>query len=311
MTVATIERIQFPGGPVYEIREAIAARLSRPDTDAGRLQRAALACLLMHRDEGELPTSGRFLFYELEQAGIVSKTKINRSTGKKVQRPEAPLVKALTRLREARIVPWEWIDDESRTLREWRSAPTVVAFLRDSIPIARIDLWTGEAAPLILCESKATAGVLTDLAAEYLCPIAATGGQCGGFLHTDIAPILVDQDRRVLYLGDYDLAGGHIEENTRRVLESVAGPQDWQRIAITAEQIHEAGLTPIYKVDKRFNGGSPQEAWEVEALGQGAVKQLLREELDALLPEPIEGVRDRERHQRVEAERMPWEDYGS
>lgn len=299
---AVAERIQFPGGPVYEIPEEIAARLSRPSSEAGQLQRAAFACLLMHRDEDNLPTGGRFLFYELEQAGIVSKSKINGRTGKPVKRSDAPLVKALTRLREEGIVPWGWITDESRNLSTWAYAATVADFVRESVPVARIDLWAGEDPPLTICESKATAGVLTDLASEYLCPIAPTGGQCGGFLHTDLAPILVGSDRPILYLGDYDLAGGHIEANTQRVLESVAGPREWKRIGITPEQIEDRNLAPIEKKDKRFNGGRPHKAWEVEALGQGTVKQLLRDELDARLPEPIELVRDREQSQQDEAE---------
>ena len=48
----------------------------------------------------------------------------------------------------------------------------------------RIDLWDGEEPPLIICESRATMGVLRDLAYEYLVPITATNGQSGGFIVT-------------------------------------------------------------------------------------------------------------------------------
>ena len=48
--------------------------LSAPDTEKGRLQRACLELLREHeRDEDGLPTNGRFVFYELEQRGIVPK----------------------------------------------------------------------------------------------------------------------------------------------------------------------------------------------------------------------------------------------
>jgi hypothetical protein len=40
----------------------------------------------------------------------------------------------------------------------------------------------------------------------------------------------------VLYFGDLDLSGGHIEENTREVLEKYA-PLDWTRLAITDVQV--------------------------------------------------------------------------
>lgn len=72
--------------------------------------------------------------------------------------------------------------------------------------------WGNEPAPLIVCESRTFGGVLArTLAPEYLCPVTATGGQVGGFLHTNIAPLLIGNERRVLYVGDLDLAGRDIE----------------------------------------------------------------------------------------------------
>jgi hypothetical protein len=303
---ASTEIIAIPGGNAWEIPMSISSKLSKATTEAGRLQRAALACLYDHHDAGEIPTGGRFLFYELEQAGIVSKGKINTATGEKVKRPDAPLVKALTHLRQHQIIPWAWITDESRNLVRWEYADSVADYLARAVHRSRIDAWGGSAPPLIICESKATAGVLTGLVSDYLCPIAPTGGQCGGFLHTDIAPLLLEKPTIVLYLGDYDLAGGHIESNTRRVLESATAMDiPWARVAITKAQIEERGLEPIQKKDKRFNDGNPHEAWEVEALGQATVKQLLRDELDSIIPEPLETVRARERQEQdVEADRL-------
>ena len=58
--------------------------------------------------------------------------------------------------------------------------------------------------------------------------IAATNGQVGGFLHTDVAPVLNDS-ARVLYLGDFDLAGNDIEANTRRVsLNAISLGSAWR-----------------------------------------------------------------------------------
>jgi hypothetical protein len=65
------------------------------------------------------------------------------------------------------------------------------------LPGIRIDPWDGEV-PLILTESRSLAGVLRDLCSEYSVQIAPTNGQCGGFLHTTIAPIFSLADR-VLY----------------------------------------------------------------------------------------------------------------
>jgi hypothetical protein len=51
--------------------------------------------------------------------------------------------------------------------------------------------------------------------------VAATKGQCGGFLHTNVVPVLIGngEGRPVLYIGDLDQRGERIEANTRRVLK--------------------------------------------------------------------------------------------
>ena len=47
--------------------------LSATHTATGKLQRALLDLLRVHERDGTLPTSNRFLFYELVQAGEVPK----------------------------------------------------------------------------------------------------------------------------------------------------------------------------------------------------------------------------------------------
>jgi hypothetical protein len=108
---------------------------------------------------------------------------VGSQTGPGGRRPDQSLHDALLDLREDGHVPWDWIVDENAIARE---------------PVPR----------------RHAAGALCS---DYCGRIAATNGQCGGFLRTDFLPVLSEGDR-VLYLGDYDLAGGQIEENTRRVL---------------------------------------------------------------------------------------------
>jgi hypothetical protein len=54
------------------------------------------------------------------------------------------------------------------------------------------------------------------------------------------------------------------------------------------------GLTPIIKTDRRYTSGGAHEAVETEALSQRLIVQIVRDRLDALLPEPQEAVRSRE-----------------
>ena len=69
---------------------------------------------------------------------------------------------------------------------------------------------------MVLTESRSLAGVLRHIVRDYRARVASTNGQCGGFLHTVMAPSLRPGDR-VIYLGDLDLAGNQIEDNTLRV----------------------------------------------------------------------------------------------
>lgn len=282
--------------------EEIEKKLSKPDSKAGRLQRHCLNLLAEHRRDGAIPTSGRFLFYELVSRGVVPKDHYRDETGNKKSRtPAQDVADASWHLRrKARIVPMDWIVDETRDLDSWQYAPSVGKYVEDTLPFARIDLWEDAAPPLIICESRSLAGVLRRIARNYLCPIAATNGQVGGFLHTTVGPLIEEGGgtRRVLYFGDLDLSGGHIEENTRNEL-SEYGELDWQRLAITHVQVREHDLVPVMKTDRRFRPPKKFPAVETEALRQREIQRILTERLDAELPESLPVVLEREEQQRV------------
>jgi hypothetical protein len=251
-----------------------------------------------HEARGSIPTSVRFVFYELEGQGVVPKNYYDANGKKKARTPSCDVADAITRLRDVGLVPWDWIVDETRSLNEWRYAASVLDYLEETIGRTRIDLWQGEPPPLILCESRSLAGVLRRIAENYLCPIAATNGQAGGFLRTDIGPLMSGGDRTVLYFGDLDFSGGQIEEHTRDVL-SEFGECEWFRLGITEEQVKDSGLTPIMKTDNRFKPAREFPAVETEALSQEKIQRVLRQALEDAAPEPLATVADREREQRV------------
>jgi hypothetical protein len=117
---------------------------------------------------------------------------------------------------------------------------------------------------------------LRPIASGYAVRIASTNGQCGGFLHTDIVPIL-ESWQRVLYLGDLDLCGNDIEDNTHTVLEQEAGELQWERLALTEEQAERYSLPRIIKTDRRSKDGrGMHEAVETEALSQRLILDIVR-----------------------------------
>ncbi len=279
--------------------------LSRPSSKAGKLQRQCLALLFEHQDAGALPTSVRFLFYELEMRGLLPKAYRHADGSKRARQPGQDVAEALTVLRESGIVAWSAIVDEIRQVQSVRVAGSVADYLRDTIDEARVNPWTDyDPAPVVLTESRSLAGVLAAHLYEYAVPFAALGGQSSGsLLATQVAPLFDEHDKRfVLYLGDHDLSGGHIERSARERLERFVGHEiNWQRIAVTAEQIERHGLTPVDKKDHRFRTPRTYQAVETEALSQQVVVSLVRRVLDALLPEPLEAVQVREEQQRAAA----------
>jgi hypothetical protein len=284
------------------------AGLSAPDTKAGRLQRASVDLLAQHDRDGAIPTNGRFLFYELEQQSVVPKAYLDASGRKRARQPAQDISDATMRLRELGLVPWWWILDETREVTTWRVAASVYEYIVDSVESARIDCWGGEPAPLIVCEARSTKGVLERITGEYLCPIAATGGQSGGFIVNEIVPLLTGNERKVLYIGDCEVDGpaDQIEAATRRRIEQHTGrtftAETWSRVALTSEQVRRnprLRRLAIDKVDRRYNPPRPYKAIECEAVGQVVLERMLRDRLDELLPEPLDDVLVREQRQRA------------
>src|SRR5262249_16673012 len=159
--------------------------------------------------------------------------------------------------------------------------------VREFLPHARLDPWRGKTV-LVLTESRSLAGVLRSIANRYRVQIASTNGQCGGFLHTKIAPLLENAVMskndlpQVLYLGDYDLAGNQIEENNRSTLEKRLGisfEENWERVALTQAQVDDYELPVIIKKDRRYSDERPHEAVETEALNQRLIIELLETKL--------------------------------
>jgi hypothetical protein len=77
-----------------------------PDTKIGQVRTALMKLYRQHRDSGMLPTSNRFLFYELIGLKVIAKGGI--------QRPDLVVHRALTDLREQGLIPWEHASEEEQ-----------------------------------------------------------------------------------------------------------------------------------------------------------------------------------------------------
>jgi hypothetical protein len=149
----------------------------------GALRDLLFNLLQEHERDGTLPTNARFLFYELVQRGQLSKEK----TG--ARRPDQDLHDALTDIREDGRISWDWIVDETRSFEDYTGYKSIKDGVLAKLPHIALDPWRA-APPMILTESRSLAGMLRHVAAGYRVRIASTNGQCGGFLRTNIAPVL-------------------------------------------------------------------------------------------------------------------------
>jgi hypothetical protein len=257
-------------------------------TKIGDMREKVLEVLREHERDSALPTSIRFIYYELVMRGAVRKDDPNGTRY---------VSAAATDLRETGEVPWDWIVDETRSLEAYIGSKSVHEGTVDALRNVVLDPWRGSP-PMVITESRSLAGVLRRTVSEYRAQVASVNGGCAGFLHTDLIPALSD-DGRVLYLGDLDLAGGDIEANVRDVIEDAVGSLEWERLALTRDQVDQYDLPSIVKRDRRFKGdGGVHEAWECEAISQRILVNTLKARLEELLPEPLSRVHGRELRQR-------------
>jgi hypothetical protein len=180
---------------------------------AALLRLAVHERLIAHsREPDGLPTSNRFIDYELIQGRPeVLYGHGNREQGRS---QDQNLSDAPKWLRDEGYVRWDWVVDDRRSVTAYWYASIIAEYVRGSVDDAIIHRWAGEPPPLIISESATFGGVpARTVAREYLCPVTATSGQVGVFLHTNVAPLFDEEDedgnvrRKVRYVGDYNLAG--------------------------------------------------------------------------------------------------------
>jgi hypothetical protein len=198
----------------------------------------------------------------------------------------------LCELRRAGQVPYGWITDTTRRgyfVDTYRSAGD---FLHNVAGLYRADLWnqTGYYVE-IWVESRSVAGVIQRECKELAVSLYPAGGFASWTLAYEAAEnINAGHDGRkviIFYIGDYDPAGVlidvSIEQELRKHLDADVDLH-FERIGITAEQIaeHELPTKPRKEGDKR----SPhiKATVEAEALPAYLMRELVRSNIEALLP---------------------------
>lgn len=236
---------------------------------------------------GDYPQCVRNVFYQMTNPRLPVPTPKTEAGAKMIGR-------RLVNLRRAGKVPYGWITDATRRGYHTNTYTDGAEFLRRVKGLYRADLWQDAGCYCeVWVESRSIAGVVQDDCEELAVSLYPAGGFTSLSLPYQSAVYLNEQhfvDPRpitIFYIGDYDPAGVLIDRKIEDELRQHLNPEivlNFQRIGITREQVEEFDLPtkPRKAGDKR----SPEIAFtvEAEAMPAGQLRQLLRDNIEALLP---------------------------
>jgi hypothetical protein len=239
----------------------------------------------------------RQVFYRLVSVGAIAKTEAEY---------KQTVCRLLAEMRRDGTIPYGWIADSTRWMRKPRSFDSIEDALRSTAQLYRRNVWRdlGEYVE-VWCEKDALAGVLYDVTAEYDVPLMVTRGYPSlTYLH-DAAEEMATQLSRgrkvtIYYFGDYDPSGVDIRRNVEKQLASFIGraigldtsyetvtEEDFrfETVAVDPWQIETYGLTtrPTKTTDSRSRGFDG-ESVELDAIGPGDLRDLVREAIEPHLP---------------------------
>jgi hypothetical protein len=222
--------------------------------------------------QADHPMTVRQLFYRLVSAGAIDK-----SEGEY----KSTIVRLLGVMRRAGEVPFGWISDNTRWMREPRTEDSLETFLEDSARTYRRSLWNNQDAYVeIWLEKDALAGVLYPITAKWDVPLMVTRGYPSiTYLHSAAEAIKAERKpAHLYYFGDHDPSGVDITRSVEQGIREFAPEADitFERVAVTRDQIVDLGLLtrPTKTTDSRhrkFEG----ESVEVDAIPPTVLRELV------------------------------------
>ncbi len=198
----------------------------------------------------------------------------------------------LKELRRSGRVPYHFINDMSRRGYHVATFGDAEDFIRRMRAVYRADLWeTADVYVEVWCESRSIAGVIEPLCKELCVSLYPSGGNTSMTLAYQAAMNINDlyAGRRVVifYVGDYDPAGVIIDVGIERELRQHLNKDvslKFVRVAITEEQIKAYNLPTKPRKESEKRAPQVKVTVEAEAMPPAKLRQLLRGEIEALLP---------------------------
>ena len=214
-------------------------------------------------------------------------------------------VRLAGQMREDGELPWDWLVDETRTMRKPDSYGSLSDMLDESHQFYRRDLWAGQDVYLeVWCESDSVAGVIYDVTAEWDVPLMSARGFSSKSFCWNAAKTIEYHDKPavILYVGDYDPAGLKIDRDIQNKLRRYAPDADltFRRLAVNKDQIAEYDLpTRPPKDEEQAKKLKIKKTVEVEALDSRELRRIVSEAIESYIDfETLERLKTVEQAER-------------
>jgi hypothetical protein len=242
------------------------------------------------------PMTVRQVFYRLVSQGVIEKSEAEYKN---------TVCRLLADMRQEGEVPYEWVADNTRTVRKPLTFPSAEEALRFTAARYRRALWDDQTVYVeVWSEKDALAGVLVEETRAWDVPLMVSRGFASISYLYQAAQTLrrLEKPAHLFYLGDRDPSGVHIDRNIERQLRRLAPGAEihFERLAVLPRQIEVWGLPtrPTKRSDSRakdFAGDSV----EVDAIPPAQLRALVRGRIEGLVDqEALRRVREQEQSER-------------
>lgn len=266
------ELINLDDGEIEEIFNTIVK-----DIGSNRLQKPTVtmwAAILRTFEEAGFPQTVRQVFYKLVSYDVIAKS----------SNEYQKVVYHLLRMRRSRIIPYEWIADNTRWMRKPKSYNSLQDCLSINRETYRRAVWQDQAVHIeAWCEKDALAGVMFEVTGEWDIPLMVTRGFPSETFVYEAAQSLNSVERPIFiyYFGDHDPSGRAATENLKDKLRRFGVTFVFEQVAVLPSQIKAWCLPsrPTKRTDSR------SKTWmgpsiELDAIPANQLRSLIRQVIE-------------------------------
>jgi hypothetical protein len=254
---------------VYVASDIKSKRLRRTKAEITAVRTAIIDVL-----SKDNPQTVRQVFYALTVRGVIAKAEIEY---------QRTVIRLLVEMREAGIIPFEWLADNTRWMRKPSTFVGLEACLNNISDFYRRDLWASMPVYVeVWCEKDALAGVLMEETKPFDVPLMVAKGYASlSFLHSAAMTIQAKGKPAYIYhFGDLDPSGVDAARDIEAKLRRYAPGAEihFERPAVTRAQVDEWNLPtrPTKQTDTRAKKFGSDTSVELDAIPARQLRELVR-----------------------------------